>query len=74
MDVVSLLEEAALSGLSLSVIGDRLNVKGPKTLASDAIVKQLAENKLAVLDALTTPSSHGREPSISHRHARNRSH
>jgi hypothetical protein len=53
MDAMILIERANNAGLILTADGDRLNVTGPKTPASAAIVKELAANKASVLAWLT---------------------
>lgn len=52
MDAVALLREAKACGLTVTADGDQLVVTGPKTAA--AVVRKLADNKLAVLAALAS--------------------
>jgi hypothetical protein len=50
MELLTLLRRARAAGLSLTVAGDRLTVRGPR--AAEPIVRELAAHKAEVLDFL----------------------
>jgi hypothetical protein len=56
MDAVALLEEANQAGLTLTVEGDTLQVRGPKTAAP--VVERLRAHNPLVMAYLTRPAVH----------------
>lgn len=53
MDTVTLIERAKGLGLILAIDGTKLNVTGPRTPATAALVAQMAQHKPAVIAYLT---------------------
>jgi hypothetical protein len=57
MDGMTLLGQARFAGVSVSADGDRLHLEGPRRV--EPIMRQLAEHKAAVLDALAVETALG---------------
>ena len=53
MDTIALIERAKGLGLILAIDGTKLNVTGPRTPATAALVAQMAQHKPAVIAYLT---------------------